>query len=146
MVSQAESDWHVDSLVQVLLDCQRNMQESNQALRCILLYSRSSFVPQGAEQMRDIYRNAGPGLLIDVLYQHDMASYENKVQQIYETLGSLEKEGVSRSYEMGKSLRRLMMAMTELLGHSEFRFASSLLTNVEALLWTLTAGLSKRVA
>ncbi|KAJ3302734.1 hypothetical protein HDV03_004619 [Kappamyces sp. JEL0829] len=67
-------------------------------------------------QMAQIYSEHS-NVVLDVVYLHEKASRENRVQEVYETLGIMEKPGLSRSYEMTRSYKRFMLAMTELLGN-----------------------------
>ena len=118
---RAETCWDGTTLLSILKDCSSESADINVVTRCILFFSRNRSIPKIDPNEITSFYKAHPLCIIDVLYIHEKASELNRVQEIYEILGGIENER-SRSYEITKSQKRLLLATTELLGNPEFRY------------------------
>jgi hypothetical protein len=116
----AETCWDGTTLLSILKDCSLESADNNIVTRCILFFSRNRSIPKIDPNEITSFYKAHPLCIIDVLYIHEKASELNRVQEIYEILGGIENER-SRSYEITKSQKRLLLATTELLGNPAFR-------------------------
>ena len=136
--------WDSSSLISLLKEVSSDASGMDETVvtRCILIFARNHYIPLISPQevwpisshvtdLSNLYSLplkisdfsvSNPSCIIDILYIHEKASSEsNHVQEIYESLGLLENDQVSRSYEVTKSHKRLLMATTELLANPAFR-------------------------
>lgn len=135
--------WDSSSLISLLKEVSSDASGMDETVvtRCILIFARNHYIPLISPQevwpihvtnpfnrptsslpikISD-FSVSNPNCIIDILYLHEKASESNHVQEIYEALGLLENDQVSRSYEVTKSHKRLLMATTELLANPSFR-------------------------
>lgn len=93
-----------------LLECVRDVDGPE--LRVILIYHRD-FAPSFDQASVAVF--FGRGWFLDILYIHDKISAQNNVQVVFDSLWELESAD-TRFYEVSRNYKRLLLAMTGLLG------------------------------
>jgi hypothetical protein len=112
--SRLDSTWNIDSLLYCIHDCLS--VDSEEFLRILFIYGRSHCIPECDKVQMEQFYAKYQQCCIDIVYLHEKPSDENKVQEIFDTLGNLEN-GYSRSFEITRNYKRYLLAMTELLGN-----------------------------
>jgi hypothetical protein len=116
--SRRDDEWNVGTLLESVHECLSI--ESDQWLRIVMIYGRSNCIPECSQQEMQEFYQRFPHCCFDIVYLHDKPSEENKVQEIFDTLGYMESE-TSRSFEITRNYKRYLLAMTELLGNPSHR-------------------------
>jgi len=106
----------VESLFKLLEERNLKPTGSDHLLRIIFIYGRSSVIPSvnKSELVKSYLQD--PNFAFDALYLHEKSSPENKIQQVYNEIVSMELEEQNfYFYETSKSSKRLTSAMFQLL-------------------------------
>jgi hypothetical protein len=111
--------WQAGSLLNILNEiCPNNDDDQDENnlekhLQVLLFFGRSDCCPIFPDSLDSFLSKP---ITIDTLYIHDKNDERNSVLEIFKALSVLECSR-SRTFELVKNYKRMMLAMTELLGH-----------------------------